>query len=343
MRSERDQGYEGSSLWIDPDKSRVCGVLLSDRISYYTKKVGLIEPFDGKHLAPASYDLTLGSECWYSDHAIETGQAKRMLELRESLIIPPNSIVFVSTAETLNLPFYLVGRFNLKLRFLHEGLLVGVGPQVDPGFAGRLSCPLHNISSEKICLTCGDPFAVIEFQKTTPFAEGENLEASIRLGDIRRLGEESGLNGIEGYKCITFPTRSLRREPVKGYLPPGKQITSSMQALVSSVSQTSAKTQSTLNDFAGRMQTLTLATVVAVAVVAISMGTYFWGAVSWSKTAYQSAVGVANDVKDLNDRLKNLKSEQTRLNNERKADEARLDELQRQVKELRKRLKLPPE
>src|SRR5688572_1063630 len=140
--------------WVDPDSKVQGGILLSDRIIMYVEKVGLIEPFNAKNLGPASYDLTLGKECWSSDHARETGLSQRILADGEHLIIPPNSIVFVSSSETLNLPFYLIARFDLKLRFLHEGLLVGTGPQVDPGFRGLLSCPLHNISSEKITLTC---------------------------------------------------------------------------------------------------------------------------------------------------------------------------------------------
>src|ERR1044072_3014588 len=162
---------ENAAMWIDPDASNVQGLILSDRIMYYAKEVNLIDPFHAGNLGPASYDLVLGPECWYADHLKQSGEAKRILSDGEKLILHPNSITFVSTRETLNMPFYLTARFNLKLRLLHEGLLLGAGPQIDPGFVGRLSCPLHNISSDKISLTCGESFAVIEFHKTSPFAE----------------------------------------------------------------------------------------------------------------------------------------------------------------------------
>ena len=154
-------------MWIDPDQQAAAGILLSDRIRCNVECADLIMPFIETNLGPASYDLTLGSECAYCNHTKDTGRAERILSPNEELVIPPNSIVFVSTAEFPNLPFYLVARFNLKLRYLHEGLLVGTGPQIDPGFSGKLSCPLHNISSEKVCLQAGCSFAVIEFENNT--------------------------------------------------------------------------------------------------------------------------------------------------------------------------------
>jgi len=295
-RKERPR--EPQKRWVDPDRSS-SGVLLSDRICYYANEIGLIEPFTEARLAPASYDLTLGAECWYSEHAKETGQAKRMLKPGESLVIPPNSIVFVCSAETLNIPFYLVGRFNLKLRFLHEGLLVGVGPQVDPGFTGQLSCPLHNVSSEKICLTCGEGFAVIEFQKTTPFMEGVDVSTVTDEEHLRRLGEAGQLAGIMGYPCLTFPSRSLRREPVRGYLPPGKNIDSSMQGIASAVDSARTELDSTLTQFRVELNRVNLLAYVSVVTVAISIGTYFWGATNWFKGAYDSNIEIRTKMTNL--------------------------------------------
>jgi deoxycytidine triphosphate deaminase len=114
--------------------------------------------------------LTRGPECWYSDHVRETGQAKRILKAGESVVIPPKLIGFATTAEILRLPFYLVSRFNLKLRLLYEGRLVGAGPQVDPGY---VVCLVNCTTSQaRVRLTCSEVFAVIEFQKHDAICAG---------------------------------------------------------------------------------------------------------------------------------------------------------------------------
>jgi len=296
---------ESSAMWVDPD-SKAIGVLLSDRIKLYVQEVGLIEPFREQNLCPASYDLILGTDCWYSDHASETGEPKRILKPGERLVIPPNSIVFVSSAETLNLPFYLTARFNLKLRFLHEGLLIGTGPQVDPGFRGKLSCPLHNISNEKICLTCGDTFAVVEFQKTTPFAQGEHWPSPLSIAAIRSRGESKGLQGVRGFPCVTFPSRSLDRAPIRGYLPPGKSVSSSVLSIATGLSVMREHVEKKLSEFDKHINRLNLAVFLTLLGVAVSFGTYFYATVNWHKNAYDAAFRAEEQTKQLKSELHQL-------------------------------------
>ena len=298
---------ESPAMWLDPDSRVTTGVLLSDRIKLYVQAVGLIEPFQEKNLGPAAYDLTLGYDCWSSDHTAETGQPKRTLKVGEPLILPPNSIVFVSSAETLNLPFYLVARFNLKLRFLHEGLLVGAGPQIDPGFLGRLSCPLHNISSEKICLTCGETFAVVEFQKTTPFAQTERWAGDLNITDVRSRGESMELKGVRGFPCLTFRSRSLNRAPIKGYLPSGKSVSSSVQGVAVALSALDAHVEKKLSEFDKFISRLNLMVFLTLLVVAISLGSYFFAVVGWHKSAYAVAIAAEEQTKELRSELGQLR------------------------------------
>ena len=296
-----------SAMWVDPD-SKATGVLLSDRIQLYVQKVALLEPFQEKNLGPASYDLTLGNDCWYSDHTAETGELKRALQPGEHLVIQPNSIVFVSSAEILNLPFYLTARFNLKLRFLHEGLLVGTGPQVDPGFSGKLSCPLHNISSEKICLTCGETFAVIEFQKTTPFAQGENWTDAISIATVRSRGELKELKGVHEFPCLTFPSRSLNRAPVKGYLPPGKSVSSSVQGVVNKLGLINEKVETKLSEFDKWLGRINIGVFLTLLGVAVTLATYFYATVNWHKNAYDAALRAEEQTKQLKLQLDQLQT-----------------------------------
>lgn len=303
---------ESSAMWVDPD-AKATGILLSDRIELYVREVRLIDPFQEKNLCPASYDLTLGADCWYSEHASTTGGQMRMLKSGEQLIVAPNSIVFVSSAETLNLPFYLVARFDLKLRFLHEGLLIGTGPQVDPGFRGRLSCPIHNISSEKICLTCGETFAVVEFQKTTPFAQGEHLTGQSSIAHIRNLGESKKLKGVHSFSCYTFPSRALDRPPIKGYLPTGKNVSSSVQGVVDKLAQHREEVDGQLAVIDKWQGRINVGAFIALMGVAISLGTYFYATINWHKNAYDSAIRAEEQTKQIKSELDKLQLEYDKL------------------------------
>src|SRR5205823_1683477 len=86
---------------------------------------------------------------------------------RPWLEIPSNSIVFVSMQQFVRLPHYIAARFDLAIEFIYQGILLGTGPQVDPGFQGYLSCPLHNISNESVYIQLGHPFAKMDFAKTS--------------------------------------------------------------------------------------------------------------------------------------------------------------------------------
>jgi deoxycytidine triphosphate deaminase len=283
-------------LWSDPDPSSQ-GILLSDRIQFYVQAFGLIDPFDQAHLAPASYDLSLGKDCWCAQYTKDTGRSTRELPSGSDLIIEPNSIVYVTSGEVLRLPFYLTARFNLRLRLLHEGLLVGTGPQVDPGFRGRLSVPLHNVSSQRIALRAGERFAVIEFQQTTPFPScGKGAR---RERDVRSDGEALAIKGLGGHPCITFPTRSLDRQPVERYVPGGKLASSSLEGAVADIHHLEEKVERDLSDFRSHIKTLSLVSYIAVAVVALSFVGYFWSVVNWNKSVNEAAARAEEQIKTL--------------------------------------------
>jgi hypothetical protein len=98
----------------------------------------------------------------------------------------PNSIVYVSTAESLNLPYYIAARFNLRVKWVYRGILLGTGPQVEPGFRGNLSCPLFNLTDRPVKISLSDEFATIDFERTTDFApDPEALGPILNWMEIR--------------------------------------------------------------------------------------------------------------------------------------------------------------
>lgn len=151
-----------AAYWDDP-WPELQGMLTSEHIRAYHDAVGrMIRPFDPERLKTASYELTLGAR-----YLVENEEGL-LTTAQPRLRLPPNSLSFVSMQQVLCLPHYLVGRFDLAIDFIYQGLLLGTGPQVDPGFQGGLSCPLHNISNQEIILELGHPFAKIDFAKTVP-------------------------------------------------------------------------------------------------------------------------------------------------------------------------------
>jgi deoxycytidine triphosphate deaminase len=150
--------------WDDPSRK---GMLLSDQIRRFCENKLLIsEGYSEARLRPAAYTLTVGPK-----YRNEEGNPGVLGEQNPSFEIPPNSIVFVSIAESLDLPYYIAARFNLRVDWVYKGVLLGTGPQVEPGFRGKLSCPLYNLTSRPQTIMLGQEFATIDFERTTNFVK----------------------------------------------------------------------------------------------------------------------------------------------------------------------------
>jgi len=98
-------------------------------------KTGEIEisDFARECLNPASYDLRVGEEGF-------TLSAGRIISIEKEgfLEIQPGDFALCITYERLRLPTNVVGRFGLRSKYARTGLLMTAGPQVDPGFEGKL-------------------------------------------------------------------------------------------------------------------------------------------------------------------------------------------------------------
>ena len=228
---EKPSGLPDSPAdWIDPEPD-LRGMLSADRIQQYVDLVRLIDPFDPKNLKPASYKLTLGPNYQFA------GVNGVLTDDDPSLVIPANSIVFASMQERIRLPHYIAARFNLAIDHIYRGLLLGTGPQVDPGFQGVLSCPLHNISNQTILIPLGEHLATIDFIKTTPFAESSTKTLKEIQSEEDLYLRERELIGVGGRDHRLFEESKKWKRPIIGYRPgPGDVIVkSSVAELATSV------------------------------------------------------------------------------------------------------------
>ena len=147
------------------------GVLLSDGIRYCVREFDMIRPFDEQNLKPANYKITIGNQ-----YAMD-GEIHELSDTvgKNEIVIPPFQVVVIKTRETINMPRFLIARWNIRVELAYKGLLWVGGPQVDAGFVGYLACPVYNLSNKEVRLSYGDPIAVIDFVRTSSFTEGESL------------------------------------------------------------------------------------------------------------------------------------------------------------------------
>ena len=128
-----------------------CGVLLRDA--------------DPKMIKGASYDLRLGDEYYYD------GKIRKLSDANPFLTIEPYDYAIVSCRELAWMPRDVIAKFGLSVGLFCQGIILSNGPQIDPGFRGKLFCLLFNTSNRAVHLKRGKHYATIEFNKLIGYAE----------------------------------------------------------------------------------------------------------------------------------------------------------------------------
>ena len=155
---------------LDPLSDEILPALLNSvDIKRYVDRDCLIEKttFDLERLKTASYEMRFLGKLYYWE-TTNDGRLKRRccdVSVGDTVTLPRNSITYLWMKEKLLLPEYIAARFNLHIRYVHKGLLLGTGPLVDPGFFGNLLIPLHNLTDNDYELKGGDGFIWLEFTK----------------------------------------------------------------------------------------------------------------------------------------------------------------------------------
>ena len=201
--------YDPKNLWDDPvPLEKRAGVLLSDQIRLYVDAVHLIEPCDQKAIRPAAYDLHVGEDYY-------VGEKRQSLEDDRWFTIPPNGLVYVKTKESLNIPYYMIARYSLRVHHVYRGLLIDNGLHIDPGYHGHIYVPVHNFTDQPRVLSLDEPFLSMEFCRTTEFPAWRVANASTEEDLMEHVGREE-LEGIEGKKLVLFnrSVADLCRAPV---------------------------------------------------------------------------------------------------------------------------------
>ena len=120
----------------------------------------LIDPFANENLQTASYKLSLGNQYRLGD------KVDYLNDNHKVLTIAPHGIAIVTTYEWLNIPVFLIARWNLKVRMVYRGLVWVGSLQVDPGYQGFLFCPIYNLSNKEQQLVYKETLFTIDFVTT---------------------------------------------------------------------------------------------------------------------------------------------------------------------------------
>jgi deoxycytidine triphosphate deaminase len=163
----------------DPFPEIESALLGSAAFVKYIKTIGMIHPFRGWDDAkseidrdlvkPASYEIRPGGKFFIYNDKDELEEIDLSSpDNPEYIKLPRNSITFVSTEEQFRLPNYIAVRFNLRIKHVHRGLLLGTGPLIDPGFREKILIPLHNLTDTDYYIKLGEGLIWVEFTKTFP-------------------------------------------------------------------------------------------------------------------------------------------------------------------------------
>lgn len=179
--TERQKKFDN----VDPFPYILPALLNSADIKAYVKTTALIYPFNEKKLSGASYNVPIQGDVVYWKYEADGRKEKKIIKLEkegDSFILEPNSIAFVTLEPFFHIPSYLALRFNLKITHIYKGLLLGTGPLVDPSFCGKLSIPLHNLTSNSYTFQFNDDLITMEFTKMSDNSEWNNGQKALNIG-----------------------------------------------------------------------------------------------------------------------------------------------------------------
>ncbi len=137
-------------------------MILTDRRIRETCEAGdiVIDPFDADQVQSATYDLRVGGQG-------ATASAKKLVNIKEEgyLSLAPGDFGVITVFEEIKLDAQHVARFGLRSKYARKGLIATTGPQIDPGFRGRLIIGITNLTPKSVSLPYKDDFVSVEFHK----------------------------------------------------------------------------------------------------------------------------------------------------------------------------------
>ena len=324
----------------DPFPKVPPSLLSAEHIEKYVMATGAIAPFytgGGRksRLKNASYEGRIGKHAYVYD---SQGMLKS-LDIRDELTVKANSIVFVECDLDFRLPDYLALRFNLQIRHVHRGLLLGTGPLVDPGYRGKLCIPLHNLTDEDYSIPLDDGLIWIEFTKTTAgwkCTDGPVGRAAgdSNKGDVEPSGRPPLDEGKEYWNTREFVERAAApRKPIGVNVPIRSSFTNVIDRVIDAESRANQaeKNATGAKNEASRLRgDITLGGIITAIVLVVGIAGFIvtvYSSLAPRVDRLQSRISDIESVSKDNE-LQNLHSVTRELEEEIKALRTRVEELE---------------
>jgi dCTP deaminase len=159
----------------------------------YRKGDILINPFEENQIQAASYDFRVGEKG-------ATTSTKKLVNIREAgyLMLQPGDFGVVVVLEEIRLNPQYVARFGLRSKYARKGLIATTGPQIDPGYHGKLILGITNLTPKPISLPYKDDLVSVEFHRleepsTKPYSGPYQDKMDIGAEEIEFITETEGM------------------------------------------------------------------------------------------------------------------------------------------------------
>lgn len=176
-------------------------ILTKDLIIEAIKKKFIeFEPFDEDQVQGASLDLRIGPQI------ASTSTEGKIIDLKEKTYInlePGDTAVF-SSYEILKFDNKHLARIGLRSKYARQ-LHATIGPQIDPGFTGRLFIGVTNLAPSSFPLEYKDYWGSIEIHKlqkpATKYKGAHQEEKELKVKHIKHIIGENNKNVL--YKMFS--------------------------------------------------------------------------------------------------------------------------------------------
>lgn len=175
----------------------MASIIGEDELKQFIQQGKIIQGGDTSGAEGIKYDFHLGA--LFLKAGFNTPKTYEELNERDAAIVEPGEVVFVMTAERLEVPLDINIQLSFKRKLSHEGINLLGGTNVDPGYKGYLVFGIHNVAGSTFKLRPGRKLVGSTFYRLS----GDEVVANpSQIPDPIETFPDDLINLIENYKPI---------------------------------------------------------------------------------------------------------------------------------------------
>lgn len=142
-----------------------------------------IKPFDARYVEPASYDIRAGRVLVAKRGIVDL--------MKEPVVLRHGDWAELESLESLELPPNIAATVGLRSSLTRRGLDWFGGPQIDPGYQGKIYTSVFNAAATPIEIIYGVPIATVIFYRlskdATPYDGKYQRQFTFPEEDVERM------------------------------------------------------------------------------------------------------------------------------------------------------------